>query len=63
MLKRYAIRARGELEDLLLSKETWLALLGVVVAVAKWQGWDMSTEVFAAIEIFLLAVLLVLNKK
>ncbi len=63
MLKRYAIMARGELEDLLLSKETWLALLGVVVAVAKWQGWDMSTEVFAAIEIFLLAVLLVLNKK
>lgn len=63
MLKRYAVRAQSQLEDLLLDKAFWLALVGVVVAVAKWQGWDIPLEVFVAIEVLIAAVILALNKK
>ena len=66
MFKAYAkavtFKALVNLEDLLLSKEVWLALVGVIVAIAKWQGWDISMEVFATIEALILAVILVLKK-
>lgn len=63
MLKTYAVKAQVELEELLLSKEAWLALIGVVAAVAKWQGWDIPLEVFVAIEGLIAAVILALSKK
>ena len=55
------VKAKMEMADLLLSKEVWLALLGVVVAVVKWQGWDVPTEVFATIEVLIVAVILALK--
>ena len=55
------VKASMELADLLLSKEAWLALVGVVVAVAKWQGWDVPIEVFLAIEALIAAVILALK--
>ena len=67
MLKQYvkarAIEAQLEIEDLLLSKEVWLALIGILIAVAKWQSWDIPTDVFATVEIFILAVIFVFTKK
>ena len=62
-LKSRALEARVELEDLLLDKAVWLALLGVVVAVAKWQGWGVPTDVFVTIEVLVVAVILALSKK
>ena len=59
----YVARAQTQLEDLLLDKASWLALVGVAVAVAKWQGWDVPLEVFVAIEVLITAVILALNKK
>lgn len=55
------VKTSMELVDLLLSKEAWLALVGVVVAVAKWQGWDVPIEVFLAIEALIAAVILALK--
>lgn len=55
------VKVQMELIDLLLSKEVWLALLGVVVAIAKWRGWDVPVEVFAAIEALIVAVILALK--
>ena len=55
------VKAKMELVDLLLSKEVWLALIGVVAAVAKWQGWDISTETLVAIETLIIAVILALK--
>ena len=62
MLRAYVVKARVEVEDLLLDKATWLALLGMVVAVAKWQGWDVPLEVFTTIEVLIVAVILALRK-
>lgn len=61
-LKLRALEARLELEDLLLSKEVWVALLGVLMAVAKWQGWDVPTDVFLTIEALIVVVILALSK-
>lgn len=55
------VKVKMELADLLLSKEVWLALLGVIAAVAKWQGWDIPTETFVAIEALIVAVILALK--
>ena len=55
------VKVKMELADLLLSKEVWLALLGVIAAVAKWQGWDVPTETFVAIEALIVAVILALR--
>ena len=55
------VKAKTELADLLLSKEAWLAVVGVVAAIAKWQGWDISLEVFVAIETLIVAVILALK--
>ena len=55
------VKVKMELADLLLSKEVWLALLGVIAAVAKWQGWDIPTETFVAIEALIVAVILALR--
>ena len=63
MFKVYAKRAQVELGDLLLDKATWLALLGVIVAIAKWQGWNIPIEVFATIEVLIVAVILALRKQ
>jgi len=63
MFKVYAVRAQSELEDLLLSKESWLALVGVIAAISKIYGWDIPLEVFAAIEVLIVAVMLALSKK
>jgi len=62
-VKARALEARYELEDLLLSKEVWLALLGVIVAVSKWQGWNIPTDVFLTIEVLIIAVIMALTKK
>jgi len=62
MLKAYTVRVQRELEDLLLDKASWVALLGVIMAVAKWQGWDIPLEVFVAIEALLTAIILALKK-
>lgn len=61
-VKARALEAKFELEDLLLDKATWLALLGVVVAVAKWQGWNVPTDVFLTIEVLIVAVILAVSK-
>jgi len=55
--------AKGELWDVLLSKEVWIALLGVLVALAKWQGWDIPMEIFVAIEVLIVALITALSKK
>ena len=55
------VKVRTELADLLLSKEVWLALVGVVAAVAKWQGWNVPIETFVAIEALIVAVILALK--
>ena len=55
------VKARMELADLLLDKATWLALLGVIAAVAKWRGWDVPIEVFVAVEALIIAVILALK--
>ena len=62
-MKIRAQQAREEMWDLVLSKEVWLALLGVVVAVTKWQGLNIPTDVFVTIEALIVAVILVLAKK
>lgn len=56
-------RACSELEDLLLSKEVWLAVIGIVVALNQWLGWEVPLEVFAAVEILIIAVIAALSKK
>lgn len=61
MLKIYVAKAQVELGDLLLDKITWLAVLGVIVALAKSYNWDISLEVFAAIEVLIVAVILALK--
>ena len=63
MFREYGIKARFELENLLLSKEVWLAMLGVFAAVAKWQGWDVPDEIFYTVEALIVAVILALSKK
>jgi hypothetical protein len=67
MLKQYvkarALEVRYELEDLLLSKEVWLALLGVIVAISKWQGWNIPTDIFLTIEVLIVVVIMALTKK
>jgi len=55
------VKAKTELADLLLSKEVWLAVVGVVAAIAKWQGWDIPLEVFVVIEALIVAVILALR--
>jgi len=55
--------AGGELWDVLLSKEVWIALLGVLVALAKWQGWDIPMEIFVAIEVLIVALITALSKR
>ena len=62
-VKARALEARYELEDLLLSKEVWLALLGVIIAVSKWQVWNIPTDVFLTIEVLIIAVIMALTKK
>lgn len=62
-VRNVAVRAQFELEDLLLSKEVWLAVVGVVVAIAKWQGWGIPMEVFIAIQVLIVAIILALSKK
>ncbi len=57
------VKARLELEDLLLNKAVWVALLGVIVAVAKWQGWNVPTDVFVTIEALIVAVIFALSGK
>jgi len=61
-LKLRALEARLELEDLLLSKEVWLALLGVIVALSKAYGWNISIEVFTAIEVLIVVLINALKK-
>jgi len=63
MFKVYVVRAQSELEDLLLSKEAWLALVGVIAAISKAYGWGVPLEVFAAIEALIVAVIIALSKK
>lgn len=36
-------------------------MLGVIAAVAKWQGWDVPIETFVAIEALIVAVILALK--
>ncbi len=55
------VKAKTELADLLLSKEAWLAVVGVVAAIAKQQGWDISLEVFIAFEVLITAVIVALK--
>ena len=62
-LKSRALVVALELEDLLLDKAVWLALLGVVVAVASWQVWKVPTDVFLTIEVLIVAVILALSKR
>ena len=62
-VKARALEARYELEDLLLSKEVWVALLGVIVAISKWQGCSIPTDVFLAIEVLIIVVIMALTKK
>lgn len=57
----FVIKAQVELEDLLLSKVVWVALIGVVVAVAKWQGWDIPADVFITIEALIIAIIVALK--
>lgn len=61
-LKARALEVQCELEDLLLDKTVWVALLGVIAAIAKWQGWDVPTDVFLTIEALIVAVILALSK-
>ena len=63
MFRVYAKRAQIELGDLLLDKATWLALLGVVVALAKAYNWDIPSDVFYSIEVLIVAVIIALSKK
>ncbi len=58
-----AQQARDEIWSLLLSKEVWMALLGIVVAIAKWLGWGVPMEVFIAIEVLIAAVIVALSVK
>lgn len=57
------VKARTELVDLLLSKECWLALVGVIVVIARWAGADIPLEVIVAVEALIIAVILALSKK
>jgi len=63
MLRARMQEASNELWDLLLNKEAWVALLGMLVAVAKWQGLDIPMEVFVTIEVLILAIIAALVKK
>lgn len=58
-----AQQARDEFWSLLLSKEAWLALLGVAIAIAKWQGWNVPMDVFVAIEALIVAIIVALSRK
>jgi hypothetical protein len=60
-MKLRVLEARLELEDLLLDKKVWVALLGVVMAVAKWQGWDIPNDVFLTIEALIIVVIMALT--
>lgn len=62
-LKALAADAQAELEDVLLDKKVWIALIGVVVALSVWQGWDIPYPVFVAIEALIVAVILALSEK
>lgn len=55
-------QARDEVWSLLLNKEAWVALLGVAIAVAKWQGWDIPMDVFVAIEVLIVAIIVGMSK-
>lgn len=44
-------------ERVLLNPKVWSALIALLVALAKEYGWDISTEVFVAIEAFLLVLI------
>lgn len=63
MFRAYAVKVKMEAEDLLLDKKVWLALLGVIAAVAKWQGWGIPDDIFYTIEVLIAAVILALSKK
>lgn len=63
MFREYGVRARTELENLLLSKEVWLAVIGTIVVVARWQGVDIPLEVVVSIEALIITVILALSKK
>lgn len=54
----FLAEAKVELMDLLLNKAVWVALIGVVVAISKWLGWDIPLDVFAAIEVLILAIIM-----
>lgn len=60
-LKERALEVAYGIEDLLLDKKVWIALLGVIVAVAKWQGWNIPSDVFLTIELLIVAVIIALK--
>lgn len=62
-VKTVAVRAQIELEDLLLDKATWLAVVGLTVVVANWMGAEIPLEVVVATEALIVAVILALKKK
>jgi len=61
-VKERALEARLELEDLLLDKKVWLALLGVTIALSKAYGWNISMEVFAALELLIVCLINALSE-
>lgn len=52
---------KGKWEMLLTSRKAWLALLAVSVAIAKWAGVEIPPDVFAAIEVVIVAFLTALG--
>ena len=62
-VKAITARGMGELEDLLLNKEVWVALIGVIVAIAKWQAWDIPNDVFLTIEALIIVIIMALKGK
>jgi len=61
-VKARAAEARFELENLLLSKEVWVAFLGMLMAIAKWQGVEIPNDVFYTIETLICIIVLTLSK-
>jgi len=57
------VKARTELADLLLDKKVWLALLGVVIALSTAYGWNITIEVFAALELLIVCLINALREK
>jgi hypothetical protein len=53
-----------ELSDILLSKEVWVALIGVAIAIWKVVSPEtLPLDVFAALEGLIITVIAVLSKK